>query len=220
MSAKGGPERKYRSAQREGMPVTRLPRRQRGITLVVAMILLALITLIAATTFGVGQGSMQVVGSLQHRSDVLAAAQEAIETAISTIRLVESPEAILSPGCGGTANTTCVDLNGDGVDDVTVALHGRGGVGNPGCVKSQVIPNKELMQELVANPANLEPLYCTVEADQTRLGLLSPNTNSLCTAAIIEVVAVATDATTQASVTVTEGVSMRVPTENVSNTCP
>ena len=72
------------------------------------MILLVLITLVAVTTFNVGRSSMQIVGNLQNRNESAAAAQEAIETVVSTTRLLDTPEAIISPGCNGNVNTVCV----------------------------------------------------------------------------------------------------------------
>ena len=99
-------------------------------------------------------------------------------------------------------------------------MKGHGATGNPGCVKSQVVPNQDLMKELVANPTNLDPLYCTAEGDQAKFMLLTPTGSSLCTNAIYEIVAVATDATTQANVTVTEGVALRLPTEVAAISCP
>jgi Tfp pilus assembly protein PilX len=190
-----------------------LPGRQRGITLFVSMILLVLITLLAATTFNYGRSSMQIVGNIQQRNDTAAAAQEAIETAISTVKLVNAPAAIISPGCGGTANTLCVDVNGDGTADVNVAIKGHGAVGDPGCVKAQVVKNAALVL------TNSDDLACTVQRQV--FGVQgAPVGDSLCTDAIYEVVAVATDTTTQANVTVTEGVAVRLPTETVINTCP
>jgi Tfp pilus assembly protein PilX len=200
--------------------MNRSRRNQRGITLIVSMILLVLITLVAVTTLNYGRSSMQIVGNLQQRNDSAAAAQEAIETAISTTRLLDTPAAIIAPGCNGNVNTLCVDVNGDGTPDVTVALKGHGAIGDPACVKSQVVPNQDLIKELIANPTNLDPLYCTAEADQAKFMLLSPTGNSLCTNAIYEIVAVATDATTQANVTVTEGVALRLPTETAVTSCP
>ena len=195
-------------------------RNQRGITLIVSMILLVLITLLAVTTLNYGRSSTQIVGNLQQRNDAAAAAQEAIETVVSTTKLLDSPDAIISPGCGGNANTLCVDINGDGTPDVTVAVKGHGAAGNPGCVKAQVVQNQALIKELVANPTNLDPLYCTAESDQSRFMFLSPTGASLCTDAIYEVVAVATDATTQSNVTVAEGVALRLPTETAAGSCP
>ena len=187
--------------------------RQRGITLIVSLILLVLLTLAAATSFNVGRNSMQIVGNLQQRTEADAAAQEAIETAVSTTNLVNTPAAVITPGCGGNANTLCVDVNGDGTPDVTVALKGRGNVGNPGCVKAQVVKNA------VLDLAVSEDLACTV-ARQTFGVQGAAVGDSLCTDAIYEIVAVATDTTTQARATVTEGVAMRLPTDVVLNSCP
>jgi hypothetical protein len=177
------------------------------------MILLVLITLIAVTTFNVGKGSMQVVGNLQQTSETVSAAQEAIETAISTTNLLNSPQAIIAPGCNGTANTLCVDVNGDGTPDVTVALKGPGATGNPACIKAQVVKNAAL------DLSNSNDLACTVS--RQAFGVQgAPAGDSLCTDAIYEVDAVATDATTESNTTVTEGVALRVPTETIVNNCP
>jgi Tfp pilus assembly protein PilX len=189
------------------------PRSQRGITLFISMILLVLITMVAITTFNVGRGSMQVVGNLQQAKEATSAAQEAIETAVSTTKLVDSPGSMIAPGCGGNANTLCVDVNGDGATDVTVALKGPGAVGNPSCIKAQVVKNA------VLDLSSSNDLACTIARQQ--FGVQgAPVGDSLCTDAIYEVVAVATDATTQASVTVTEGLALRVPTETIVNNCP
>lgn len=187
--------------------------RQQGITLFISMVLLVLITLVAITTFNVGRNSMQIVGNLQHGNEAAGAAKEAIETAISTRRLVEAPAAIIAPGCGGTANTLCVDVNNDGSSDVTVAVKGPGGVGNPSCIKSQVVKNATL------NLASADDLACTI-ARQSFGVQGAPVGDSLCTDAIYEIVAVATDQATQAAVTVTQGVALRVPTETIVNNCP
>jgi len=189
------------------------PRSQRGITLFISMILLVLITMIAITTFNVGKGSMQIVGNLQQAKEATSAAQEAIETAVSTTKLVDSPGSVIAPGCGGNANTLCVDVNGDGATDVTVALKGRGAVGDPSCIKAQVVKNAAL------DLSSSNDLACTI-ARQSFGVQGAPVGDSLCTDAIYEVVAVATDATTQASVTVTEGLALRVPTETIVNNCP
>jgi Tfp pilus assembly protein PilX len=188
-------------------------RRQRGITLFISMILLVLITLIAVTTFNVGKGSMQVVGNLQQGSEAVSAAQEAIETAVSTANLVNSPQSVIAPGCGGVANTLCVDVNGDGIPDVNVAIMGPGATGNPSCIKAQVVKNAAL------DLSSSDDLACTV-ARQSFGVQGAPAGDSLCTDAIYEVVAVASDATTRSNTTVTEGLALRVPTETVANNCP
>ena len=103
-----------------------------------------------------------------------------------------------------------VDVNGDGVTDVTVQLTPQ-----PTCVKAQVVPNAQL------NFANPQDVACSVAPTQGTFGIGGvPTGNSLCTDSIWEVRALATDATTQASMTVTEGAGVRVPNTTVATYCP
>jgi Tfp pilus assembly protein PilX len=180
--------------------------RQRGVTLFVGLIMLILLTLMAIATFNIGKSSMQIVGNFQARNQALAAAQEAIEEALSTTRLVLNPAAIFLAPCS-TANTRCVDVNGDGTNDITVEL-----VPQPTCVMALPVKNAQL---------NLpDDLACTTGAAQNFGVQGVASGNSLCAASIWEVRAVATDAATQTNVTVTEGAAVRVPTTSVSTYCP
>jgi hypothetical protein len=61
---------------------------------------------------------------------VLAAAREAIEDAVSTTRLFLSPGVIYATV--RRSNTKCIDIDGDGHPDLTVAL-----TPTPTCVKAQ-----------------------------------------------------------------------------------
>ena len=189
--------------------MSRLRHRQRGITLVVVMIMLVLLTLLAITTYNLSGSSLQIVGNFQHRNEALAAAQEAIEQALSTTRLITNPAAIFLAPCPGP-NSICVDVNGDGVTDITVQLTPQ-----PTCVKAEVVPNAQL------NFAVPEDLACSVAPTQGTFGIGGvPTGNSLCTDSIWEVRALATDATTQASLSVTEGAAVRVPNTTIATYCP
>src|SRR4051812_23058264 len=97
-----------------------MPRAQRGVTLLIGMVMLLLLAIIAISTYNVGKGSLQIVGNMQQRTRVRAAAQEAIKEAVSTPRLFKTPTNVLVNPCNGVANTRCVDVNGDGTNDVTV----------------------------------------------------------------------------------------------------
>lgn len=84
---------------------------QRGSTLIVALIMLALLTMIAVSAMKSTTSSIQVVGNAQLREEAKAAAQKAIEKVMST----------------GDFRTTLppaepVDINGDGVNDYTVTF--------------------------------------------------------------------------------------------------
>jgi Tfp pilus assembly protein PilX len=193
-----------------------LPSHQRGVTLFVGLIMLLLMTLLATATLNLGKSNLQIVGNFQHRNEATAAAQQAIETVVSseTLTMTDPTAAasVIVPGCGGQANTVCVDVNADGVPDVTVTVKGRGTDNNPSCIKNQVMSNAQL------DLSTSDGLSCA--ASHTTFGVAgAPTGTSLCNEALYEIVAVATDNVTQAAVTVTEGVSVRVPTDSMSTYC-
>ena len=181
---------------------------QRGMALIVGLILLALMTVMAITGFNIGRTSLDIVGNMQSRQAVVAAANSAIQEAISTTRLFQSPDAIFLEPCDGN-NTRCFDTNGDGVDDISVAL-----VPDPVCVQAQTIPNALL------NLNNTNDAGCATGVGQT-FGIEGTQTgSSLCADAVWEIVAVATDLVTEAQVVVTEGARVRVSTDDVGTNCP
>lgn len=182
-------------------------RAQGGMALVVGLILLALMTVMAITSFNIGRTSLDIVGNMQARQQAVAAANDAIQEAVSTVRLFQAPESIFLNPCGAP-NTRCFDINGDGTDDITVTLDPT-----PRCIQSQVIPNASL--ELKdPNQAG-----CATGAGQT-FGIEGTATgSSLCASSVWEIVAVARDPVTEAEVVVTSGAAVRVSTDDVGTTC-
>ena len=183
------------------------PAAQRGMALVVGLILLALMTVMAITGFNIGRTSLDIVGNMQSRQSVIFAANSAIQEAISTTRLFQSPGAVFLNPCAG-ANTRCFDVNGDDTDDIMVSL------ATPTCVQSQTIPNAALK----LNDPN--DAACATGAAQTFGTEGTLTGSSLCAGSVWEIVATATDLITEASVTVTEGASIRVSTDDVGTSCP
>ena len=182
--------------------------RQRGVTLVVALIMLVLLTLLALTSFNVGKSNLQVVSNMQQRDETIAAAREVIEETISSTRFFATPGDVLANPCGA-ANTRCVDTNGDGVADVTVAL-----TPPPTCVKASTIKNSEL------DMSNTEDAGCSLGSDQN-FGVSGAVTgNSECANSVWEVNALASDNVTQASVKVTQGIAVRVAHDDIATNCP
>jgi len=182
--------------------------RQRGMALVVGLILLALMTVMAITGFNIGRTSLDIVGNMQTRQEVIGAANNAIQEAISTTRLFEAPGAIFLNPCQG-ANTRCFDTNGDGNDDILVTL-----APTPVCIQSQTIPNALL------DLADAAQTGCTTQVGQT-FGTEGTQTgSSLCANSVWEVVAVARDLVTEAEVVVTEGAAVRVGTDTIGTNCP
>ena len=196
--------------------MTTMRNQQRGIALFIGLVMLVLLTLFALVTFNLGKSSLQIVGNFQARNEAVAAAQEAIETVVSTSKITQTdPTAaasVIVPGCGNVANTVCVDVNGDGTKDATVTIKGRGTDNNPSCLKKQVIANAQL------DLSTIDGLNCT--ASRLTFGVSgAPTGNSLCNEGLYEIVATTTDSVTGASVTVIEGVGVRVPTDTILTYC-
>lgn len=182
--------------------------RQAGATLLVSMIFLVLMTLFAVTTFNIGKGNLQVVDNRQRHNEAMAAAQEAIEDATSTTRLFESPNNIYLKPCSGS-NTKCMDTNGDGKTDVVVRLTPA-----PNCVKAATVKNISL------DVTKSDDAGCLVGAAQS-FGVAGAVTgDSLCSDSLWEINAEAVDTQTQAKVVVTQGVAVRVSTDNIATSCP
>jgi Tfp pilus assembly protein PilX len=188
--------------------------RQRGITLVTALIMLVLLTLMAITAFHIGSSQTIIVSNAQHRDEALDAAQQAIDKVINSPDFMSTPAAAISStvtNCsGGAANTWCVDVNGDGTSDIKVAL-----TPTPKCVTGAAISNDKL--DIVTNADDQQ---CLTPQGQECLGMPGgcPST-SLCADATWEVSAKASDTTTNTNVTVVQGVSSRMWKTDLDTNC-
>jgi Tfp pilus assembly protein PilX len=185
--------------------------RQRGVVMIMGLILLMVLTVLALTTFTLGKSTLQIVGNMQWRKQVISAAQEAIDDAVSTTRLFLSPASIYLSSCGSQPNTKCIDVTGDGKADLTVEL-----TPTPTCVKAQVFKNASVNLNL--NDPNDQA--CVLSSGQT-FGIAGAQVaNSLCSDTVWQVRAQATDNATQTAIAVTEGVAVRVSTDVVATYCP
>lgn len=179
-------------------------RRQRGSTLIVALIILVLLTLFATSSFNTAKTNLAVVGNMQASAEATNVAQQAVETVISTTQFITTPANAVLNSCGA-ANTLCTDVNGDGVNDYTTLLTPQ-----PGCIKVQVIKNTEL------NLANTEDQGCSKGVDQMNFGMGVIGGDSLCSYTVWEVTAKTTGAATGASATIVQGVGIRVSNDDAS----
>lgn len=171
--------------------------RQRGVALVVALIMLLAVTLVAVSASNLVQSNLKIVQNMESRDMVRSAAHSALEEAISSGRFMDSPNAMFSEMCG--PNQRCYDFNGDGTNDVTVA------VAAPTCVVVQPIKNSELD---VFNSA----------ADASCF--LPPAVYSMCANSVWEFQATATDAVTGAEIVVRQGVGVLTTLNQVDTVCP
>ena len=195
------------------MNVTSTRQRQTGTTLVIGMMMLVLMTLLALTSFNLGRGEYQVVSNMQFQSEAASAAQMALEQVVSNLNFAASPANVFAAPCT-TANTICYDTNGDGHTDVQVTIKSRSDPAKPTCISAKIIKNSSL------NLGNAADLGCSAGASQS-FGVAGASTgDSLCAESIWDVQAEAIDTVTQAKATVTEGMSVRVSSDNVINSCP
>ena len=103
-----------------------LPRAQRGVTLIIGLIMLVLITLMVTTAFMLSNTNLKAVGNMQFRDEAIAAANVATEDVLSSLlsggSTVQPPERTIS-----------IDINNDGTSDYSVAISA------PTCVRSTEI---------------------------------------------------------------------------------
>ena len=189
-------------------PIPRMRRREAGITLVMALIMLVLLTLLALTSFNLGNSNLKIVGNMQQREQTIEAANEVLEATISSTKFFQTPQAAVPNPCGGP-NQRCIDTNGDGKEDVHVTLT------PPTCAKAQIIKNSELD---VVNSE--EDRHCSNSGGQNFGIVGAADGNSDCANTVWDLNAVATDVATGASVTVTQGVAVRVAKDDVATNCP
>jgi hypothetical protein len=102
-----------------------LPRAQRGVTLVIGLIMLVLITLIVTGAFMLSGNNLRSVGNMQYRDEAVAAGNSAIEQVISTTNFTTAPPA---------PPPIQVDINHDGTPDFQVA------VAAPACIRAVKFP--------------------------------------------------------------------------------
>lgn len=187
--------------------ITHAPSKQRGATLVVALIMLVLLTLFALSAANTSNTNLKIVGNMQERNEAFDAAQFLIETAISSPLFASNPaNAILNP-CG-TANTLCSDVNGDTVTDYTVKLNPA-----PSCITVKPIKTTELAYTPEDNK-------CTVGQQQTFGTVGAASTNSLCANSVWELTAEAISSISGATIaTIKQGVGIRISTDDMTTSC-
>lgn len=171
---------------------------QRGVALIVSLIMLVAITLIAVSAANLVQSNLKVVQNMESRDMVRWAAYAALEEAISSRRFTDSSVALFDDSCGD-GSSKCYDLNGDEVDDVTVT------VAAPSCVIVEPIENAEL--DVFGSAADAS---C----------FLPPAIYSMCANSVWELEATATDALTGAEIVVRQGVGILTSLNRINTACP
>jgi Tfp pilus assembly protein PilX len=187
--------------------VTSTVRRQRGSTLIIALIMLVLLTLFAITSLKTSKTNLLIVGNMQVKNEALNASQEAIEKVLSTPQFITDPaNAVINP-CAGP-NTLCTDLTGDGAAEFTSTLTPQ-----PTCVAVKPIKNTDLVL------TNSEDLGCSA-GQQQNFGVAGAVTgDSLCSNSIWEITAQTVGTTAASRVVLKQGVGVRVSADAAGTAC-
>jgi hypothetical protein len=178
---------------------------QRGATLVVALIMLVLLTLFALSAMNTSNISLRIANNMQTRSDAFNAAQQVIERLLS-VDFTKSTAVVVAAVAKG------VDVNNDGVSDYNVVLDDP----LPTCFG--VIPIKSSQLDITIP----EDAPCFGSGAVTTSGIIKGGKgmggtgNSLCSNSKWDVTAKATDPISKASVTVHQGIGVRV---SIATTC-
>lgn len=193
--------------------MTFIHRYQRGSTLVIALVILVMMTILTISAFNMGKSSLEIVGNMQQRAQTTDAARGVLELVYSSPTFLSNPSAAIVGTCNNNtvANKECIDFNGDNITDAEVNL-----TPSPTCVSARVVLNSEL------NLASTDDQACIVSANPNQAGIAGANnsSNSLCGDSVWEITAVASDSISGAQSTVSTGAAVRTSIDNISTSCP
>ena len=167
--------------------------------MVVALIMLAIVTLIGTVSANIVMGNLRVVQNIEARAVAKSAAMSAIQAAIS------DPDVLLRG-----ERQFRFDLTGDlsaGAAALNVTLS------QPKCVSVKPILNRELEQR------SDELLEQCLSAPKDPKGISDDNGQSECVDAVWEVIVTAVDPVTGARVIVRQGLTDTVDELTIANAC-
>lgn len=180
-----------------------LRQNQRGISLVVGMIMLMLITLLVVSSFNAVDTNTKVIGNMQMRHEAQSAAQQAIEATIGTTTFFQDRNLVIE-------DPVFVDITGDGNADYSVDV-------TPACYRVGAVDTAILD---IANEAD-RPCFGSGAGQNTGIFLSGAggSSESLCSDTWWDIRAVVNDPTSGAAAQVHQGVSVRVPRTDAENNC-
>lgn len=181
-------------------------RRERGATLVVALIFLVVMSLFAVSAYLFSTSHLRVVGNMQARSEGEAAAQVAIEEAISSPTFAQNP--------AQAASVPLVVDNGNASYTARITP-------NPSCYRVRIVKNSEL------DPANAADVSCVRSGTVQMPGVVQPTAtiagqladDSLCADTEWDIRAEVSDGRSAAQVAVHQGAAIRMIQSDATNFC-
>jgi hypothetical protein len=182
------------------------PARQRGAALFVVLILMFVMGWLALSAFRISSQHVQIVGNSQAEQQAAASAQRAIDVTISSNAFTKDPKAVaLAP--------IPTDIDGDGRDDFVAKLDPV-----PKCIRVRPIKNIEL------DVAKATDRVCLQSSGGSGNLVTAPGSvvgagDSLCANSEWNIAAAVADATTNTTVTINQGVAVRVVASDAKNFC-
>jgi hypothetical protein len=164
--------------------------RQQGVTLIVGLIMLILITLMVTTAFTLNMSNLKSVGNMQFRNESVAAANKAIEQIVGTA----FPSGFVSIPA---ATSITFDINNDTVVDYRVVI------AQPTCME---------VTQVAGGPG---AGVCTGFRGGALAGCGTPNYSTLW-----DIQATVNDVTSGSSVVVRQGVRMELTEVQRNAVCP
>lgn len=182
------------------------PARQRGAALFVVLVLLFAMAWFALSAFRISSQQMQIVGNTQADMQAAAAAQRAIDVTISSRDFATSPAAVARV-------PVATDVDGDGKADLVAKLEPA-----PKCVRTRPIKTMELDVMKAADRV------CLQSSGSGGSLIVVPGSvvgagDSLCANTEWNIAAAVADATSGSTVTVNQGVAVRVVASEAKNHC-
>lgn len=176
---------------------------QRGVVMVIALIMLAIVTLIGTVSANIVMGNLQVVQNVEAAAAARNSAVSAIQEAIVTRGFFQGERAFVS-GCQGDSYSRCFDMTGDGaIDDLRVTLS------RPTCIASK--PRLKRSPDADKAFDGGMDAYCS--------GLESDEIVGNCADVVWEVEVESEDLVTGARVRMRQGFSTREPKTEIRFAC-
>jgi len=176
-----------------------------GSALVISIFFLLLLATLALTGLRASTTNVQIVGNMQARQEVTAAAQMLIEQTVSSDEFARNPQGVFA------AARVEGDYNGDGVSDAVAVLAEA-----PRCLRARSVALVDL------DPSNPQDAPCFASAALANPGLLpgaGGPAGSLCADTEWHIRARATDAQTGAAITLNQGVTVRTAVVGLNTVC-
>lgn len=178
---------------------------QSGSALVISIFFLLLLATLALTGLRASTTNVQIVGNMQARQEVTAAAQMLLEQTVSTDEFATNRQGVYA------AARVVTDYNGDGQPDAVAVL-----AEVPVCLRARSVALADL------DPSNPQDAPCFASAALTNPGLLPGSggpAGSLCADTEWLLRVSATDARTGAAITLNQGVTVRAAVVGLNTIC-